>query len=133
MRPAPMPALDAPTVPLSPSRAENDDGRVAAPDPQRRVRVVLTAAITERRVCRVTYRSEPGGAPCEREIEPLTVGYGPAGWSVLAYCRMRGDIRSFRCDRIDAIALTDDHFTARKGLSLERFIQKRKRALPSLR
>lgn len=133
MRSALIPTVEPVAIPLTPARAENDDGRVAAPDPQRRIRLALTAAITERRVVRVTYRSEPGGAPCEREIEPLTVAYGPAGWSVLAYCRMRGDIRSFRCDRIDAIALTDDHYSARKGLSLERFIQRRKRALPSLR
>lgn len=111
----------------------NDTGPLAdlgSMTPRLRDRVVqlrITQAITERRVCRVSYRSEPGSAPAVREIEPLHILLVDSHWSILAWCNLRNDIRSFRSDRLASLDVSDRHFKPRKSLAIERFILTRKR------
>lgn len=90
----------------------------------------VARAIQERRVCVVRYASEPGGAPSTRAIEPLAVVNTRGALGLLAWCRLRRDLRTFRVDRIAAIALAAEHFADHPGLALERFIQRRRRTLP---
>lgn len=86
-------------------------------------------AIQERRVCVIRYASEPGGAPSTRVIEPLSVVSVRGALGLLAWCRLRRDLRTFRFDRIGDIALGDERFRDHPGLALERFIQHRRRDL----
>ncbi len=104
-----------------------NDAPSAAPDQPRLRRAVR--AIDEQRVCLIRYASEPGGAVCERAIEPLAITSTRGALAVLAWCRLRGDLRTFRLDRIRAIALTSEHFDDHPSLALERFIQGRRRDL----
>ncbi|MDO9022656.1 MAG: WYL domain-containing protein [Deltaproteobacteria bacterium] len=111
--------------------------RIAAPanDPppgpqQQAVLRRVARAIQERRVCVLRYASEPGGAPSTRAIEPIAVVSTRGALGLLAWCRLRRDLRTFRLDRIAAIALAAEHFTDHPGLALERFIQRRRRTLP---
>lgn len=87
-------------------------------------------AIQERRVCVIRYASEPGGAPSTRAVEPLAVITTRGTLGLLAWCRLRRDLRTFRVDRIGAITLAAERFQGHPGLALERFIQHRRRALP---
>ncbi|MEZ4410718.1 MAG: WYL domain-containing protein [Polyangiales bacterium] len=117
---------------LPPANDTAPRGDLTRMDPALRDRVVrvrVTQAITERRVCRALYRSEPGGAPALREIEPLHLVFVDDHWSILAWCHLRKDLRSFRSDRLDVLEVTDQHFSPRKGLSIERFILARKRSM----
>ncbi len=121
-----------PLLNLPPANDALPRGDLTQMDPALRDRVVrirVTQAITERRVCRALYRSEPGGAPAVREIEPLHLVFVDDHWSILAWCNLRNDLRSFRSDRLDLLEVTDRHFSPRKGLSIERFILARKRAM----
>ncbi len=104
------------------------DGAPAAP--VRRVtdgelRSMVVRAVTERRVLSITYEGSDGAAS-QREVEPLTLSNIDGHWTALAFCRTRMDLRSFRFDRVLDARLTDRHFEARQGLSLERFIHKQK-------
>jgi predicted DNA-binding transcriptional regulator YafY len=95
-----------------------------------RLRLRLTVrAIHEQRVCLIRYASEPGGAICLRAIEPLTISSSRGALAVLAWCRLRGDLRTFRLDRIRNIALTTERFDVHPALAFERFIQGRRRDL----
>jgi predicted DNA-binding transcriptional regulator YafY len=90
----------------------------------------ISRAIHERRVCVIRYASEPGGAPTTRAVEPLAVISTRGSLGLLAWCRLRHDLRTFRIDRIRSISLADDRFEDHPDLALERFIQHRRRALP---
>lgn len=85
--------------------------------------------IEEQRVCIIRYASEPGGAICERAIEPLAITSARGALALLAWCRLRGDLRTFRLDRIRTIAMTAEQFDNHPSLTLERFIQGRRRDL----
>jgi predicted DNA-binding transcriptional regulator YafY len=59
----------------------------------------LHAAIAARQVLRVEYQ-DADGATSQREIEPLCLAcWGPV-WTLGAWCRLRGDFRNFRPDRM---------------------------------
>lgn len=89
------------------------------------LRSMVSRAVTERRTLEITYEG-PDGAVAAREIEPLSLSNVEGHWTVLAFCRVRMDLRSFRFDRVRDARVTERHFEARQGLSLERFIHKQK-------
>lgn len=91
-------------------------------DTELRGRVVR--AVTERRVISLEYLSD--GAATTREVEPLSLSNVDGHWTMLAFCRSRMDLRSFRFDRVLDARVTETQFEARQGLSLERFIHKQK-------
>lgn len=90
----------------------------------------ISRAIHERRVCVIRYASEPGGAPTTRAVEPLAVISTRGALGLLAWCRLRHDLRTFRVDRIRSISVVDERFDDHPDLALERFIQHRRRDLP---
>lgn len=59
----------------------------------------LNVAIGERRVLRVRYVTAEGEASL-REIEPLCVLFWGGSWTIAGWCRLRGDFRQFRLDRM---------------------------------
>jgi predicted DNA-binding transcriptional regulator YafY len=70
----------------------------------------LREAILERRVARLTYHSPREPGPRERDVEPYNLAYYRNVWHLNAYCRLRQDMREFRLDRIDGLAVLDQHF-----------------------
>lgn len=101
--------------PVAPTRLVSDS----------ELRSMVVRAVTERRVLSITYEGSDGVA-AQRAIEPLTLSNVEGHWTALAFCRTRMDLRSFRFDRVLDAHVTEDHFEARQGLSLERFIHKQK-------
>ncbi|NEA60442.1 YafY family transcriptional regulator [Streptomyces sp. SID13666] len=75
---------------------------------ERRVTVprVLQDALASRRVLRLAYEDREGVAS-ERLVEPL--GFlGGEQWYLIAWCRLRGAVRGFRMDRIQAVRALDE-------------------------
>jgi predicted DNA-binding transcriptional regulator YafY len=56
------------------------------------------------------YRSADG-APTERLLDPYGVAYLDGRWYVVGYCHLREGPRTFRLNRIQAIAPRDERFT----------------------
>jgi predicted DNA-binding transcriptional regulator YafY len=86
-------------------------------------RVVLDAvreAVQTRRALRIHY-CKPGGEPSERIIEPDLVRWEPAEEAlyVYAWCRLRGEPRTFAIHRIVHAELTDEHFAPRREAVVE--------------
>ena len=77
----------------------------------------LHAAIAEHRVLCLDYRDE-GGRASARKIEPLCLAFWGGAWTLGAWCRLRGDFRNFRPDRIAQLEVSDETFreTAERGL-----------------
>lgn len=78
----------------------------------------LHAAIDGKSVLRLHYRDERG-ASSEREIEPLCLAFWGHAWTLGAWCRLRGDFRNFRPDRLHSVTATGEQFVEQpqRGLS----------------
>jgi predicted DNA-binding transcriptional regulator YafY len=57
-------------------------------------------AVAEGCVLRLNYHGAARGAPTERVVEPLGLVFYLDHWHLLAWCRLRQEMRDFRVDRI---------------------------------
>ncbi|WP_370967046.1 helix-turn-helix transcriptional regulator [Amycolatopsis sp. cg9] len=93
--------------------AMRQDDAVAAQDLAARVHLLgdggspppLPQVLDTRRVLRIGYRDR-AGAVTRRDIEPLGYVGKPGHWYLVAWCRLREEIRAFRTDRITSVAAT---------------------------
>ncbi|MEU8121229.1 YafY family protein [Spirillospora sp. NPDC049024] len=68
---------------------------------------VLEEAIRTRQVVRLTY-VDRAGTETERDVEPVAFTASGEGWYLTAWCRMRGERRVFRTDRVRRAALLEE-------------------------
>jgi predicted DNA-binding transcriptional regulator YafY len=62
-----------------------------------------------------------------RSVEPLgLVRIGPA-WLLIAYCRLREDVRAFRVDRLSAVRRTGRTFRVRHDVSFAEVVEREQR------
>lgn len=69
----------------------------------------LRKAIDQRRRARMGYRRDDGEVS-ERIVWPLGMMFWGSTWTLGAWCELRGDFRSFRLDRIQALEVLPDPF-----------------------
>lgn len=81
----------------------------------------IQQATVSRRILRLTYRDK-GSAHTIREVEPLGVTFQGGAWYLVAWCRLRGDFRHFRLERVKAMEVTGERFEARPDFSLRRHL-----------
>ncbi len=84
---------------------------VAGPDETvaRLVRSLVTAA-RERHAVTIEYTAASSGRVSRRGLEPYGVIQHAGEWYVVGRCRMQGDTRTFRVDRIVSLEATGDAF-----------------------
>ena len=58
------------------------------------------------------------GAASERVVRPLGCIFWGEVWTLAAWCESRDGFRSFRIDRIEALAVLDERFRGEPGRSL---------------
>ncbi|MES2468491.1 MAG: YafY family protein [Verrucomicrobiota bacterium] len=78
----------------------------------------LQTGMAEGRVMRLHYRGAKREAAHWREVEPLGLVYYLDHWHLIAWCRMRGDVRDFRADRILDCELLAETVAPRRGFDL---------------
>lgn len=84
--------------------------------------LAVQRAVAQRRVLRLDYRGREL-AETKRDVEPLgVVCYGGA-WYLVAWCRLRRDVRHFRVDRIRGLAMLDESFAMRGDFSLTKHLE----------
>lgn len=76
--------------------------------------LTLQEAIHQRRVVHLRYHALTTNEVTERDVEPLELAFVDKTWLLSAYCRLRQGQRGFRLDRIDRLAVCDEHFTPRE-------------------
>lgn len=79
---------------------------------------VLNDAMERRRVLCLEYRDAAGDAS-SREIEPLCIVFWGGTWTLGGWCRLRGDFRQFRLDRIESQFATGEIFVADPARGLD--------------
>src|SRR5580765_1695040 len=86
----------------------------------------IQRALAERRVLALDYQ---GGARSEltsRHVEPLGLVYYSDNWHLIAYCRLRRDVRDFRTDRIVRLELRNELFSGHDNFSLKEYLESRR-------
>jgi len=73
--------------------------------------------------CRYT---RPDGDTTDRVVHPLGLFYWGRAWTLVAWCEMRDDFRSFRLDRMERLVRRDERFEEAPGRSLEDFMALRR-------
>jgi predicted DNA-binding transcriptional regulator YafY len=108
-----MPAADVHRASELAARVHLVAGADPGPPP---VSPAVVEAFTTGRVLDIAY-ADRLGAVTRRRIEPVGYLGGPAGWYLLAWCRLRDAMRSFRVDRIRDVTATPE-LTAPRPLPL---------------
>jgi predicted DNA-binding transcriptional regulator YafY len=80
--------------------------------------VTVQQGVVHRRVLRMTYRGLARDEDTQREAEPLGVVFYGGSWYLVAWCRLRQNIRHFRIDRIRRLELLPLVFPPREDFSL---------------
>jgi len=73
---------------------------------------IIQDAIVNNLVLKIEYYAVWSDSWSERKIEPLGITYYNK-WHIIAWCRLRKEIRDFRADRIRKLSKTDEKFSAR--------------------
>jgi len=76
------------------------------------VLATIQDAIVNNLVLKIEYYAVWSDSWSERKIEPLGISYYN-NWHIIAWCRLRKEIRDFRADRIRKLSKTDEKFAAR--------------------
>jgi predicted DNA-binding transcriptional regulator YafY len=83
----------------------------------------LHDSIRDQHVAAIDYRREDGGAS-RRRIRPLGLFFWGGAWTVVAWCELRVDFRSFRVDRVDRLDILDERFPSEPEKSLRAFLSR---------
>ncbi len=70
----------------------------------------ILEAIGQKTVLSIDYHSFYKEEKTNRCLEPIGIFYEGGNWHLIAYCRLRGDYRDFRIDRISALQATGERF-----------------------
>ncbi|MFT4194414.1 helix-turn-helix transcriptional regulator [Ottowia sp.] len=83
----------------------------------------LREAVQSRHKLGLDYR-DVQEAPSRRTVRPLGCFYWGKVWTLAAWCELRGDFRSFRIDRIDAVQVLDERFADEPGKTLAEMLRR---------
>ncbi len=75
---------------------------------------VVQEALSTSRVLRLDY-TDAAGVPTHRDVEPMGLLWGPDGWYLMAWCRLRDGVRGLLLERITAATLTDESAPLREA------------------
>ncbi|MCP4183216.1 MAG: YafY family transcriptional regulator [Hyphomicrobiales bacterium] len=84
---------------------------------------ILDDAINQRALLDISY-FDAAKDQTKRTIEPLGLYFWGKVWTLVAWCQMRDDFRSFRIDRIGELKTTDQIFPHTKGKTLTDYLAK---------
>ncbi|EKF40499.1 helix-turn-helix transcriptional regulator [Nitratireductor indicus] len=104
-------------------RTEIHTPRWVVSDTDRQTIDALERAVEKREVLRLDYNDEAGRGS-ERDVRPLGLWFWGKVWTLVAWCELRGDFRTFRIDRIAATSLAGRTFRPERGKQLADFYRR---------
>ncbi|WP_295809272.1 YafY family protein [uncultured Nitratireductor sp.] len=105
------------------ARTEIHTPRWVVSDMDRQTIDALERAVETRDVLSVTYRDE-AGRDTERDVRPLGLWFWGKVWTLVAWCELRGDFRTFRIDRIATMKAAGRSFRPERGKQLADFYRR---------
>lgn len=88
------------------------------------LRALVTAARRQERV-EIDYAAASRAQAERRPIDPYGIVHHAGEWYVVAHCHKRGDVRTFRLDRIGALHTTGEKFEKPETFDLEAYRRER--------
>ncbi len=82
---------------------------------------VIQKAISNTVVVQIKYHSFYKDEITLRKIEPLGIYFTEKAWVVVAYCRLRKDVREFRLDRVIESNTTSQNFDYQEDFNLSNY------------
>lgn len=101
-------------------RTEIHSPKWVVSDTDRQTIDALERAIEERKVLTLDYRNEAGDSSA-RDVRPLGLWFWGRVWTLVAWCEMREDFRTFRIDRVVSLACSGRTFKPERGRTLADF------------
>jgi predicted DNA-binding transcriptional regulator YafY len=83
---------------------------------------LLRHCIGERRCVHLVYHA-PGQEPTERKVDPYVLAFQFGLWYLVTYCHLRGEMRTFRVDRIQDAAPAEGRFTIPRDFDASAYLQ----------
>lgn len=80
----------------------------------------LQQAVQGKRVVHIRYHGIERDRQTKRTIEPTRLYYAMGEWYVEAFCRLRGELRTFRLSRIDKLTPGNERFSEQRHVRPER-------------
>jgi predicted DNA-binding transcriptional regulator YafY len=90
-------------------------------DSTRAMLETLRGAIEGHRVIEVGY-ADQAGVVTQRRVRPMALLFWGNVWTLVAWCELRNDFRSFRADRFRSARVLDEVFTPAAGQRYEDFL-----------
>lgn len=85
----------------------------------------LVTAARRNATIEIDYVSASRHAAQKRRIDPYGIVHHAGEWYVVGHCHTRGDVRTFRIDRIASLAETSERFKPPVGFDLEAYRRER--------
>ncbi len=85
--------------------------------------LAVQRGVAQRRVLRLAYRGAGRVEETGRDVEPLGVVFYGGAWYLVAWCRLRKDVRHFRTDRIARLEMLPETIPARPDFSLTKHLE----------
>jgi predicted DNA-binding transcriptional regulator YafY len=85
--------------------------------------LAVQRGVAQHPALRMTYRANSGSEETMRDVEPLGVIFSRGAWYLVAWCRLRKDIRHFRVDRILRLEVATETFPTRTEFSLRKHME----------
>ena len=108
---------------LEKSTAVVGRGLSAVPEVSSDVLVPIQHALAQRHVLGLDYHVVQRREMTRRQVEPLGLVFYSNNWHLIAYCRLRRDVRDFRTDRITKLQLVNERFDDHVDFSLRRYLE----------
>jgi predicted DNA-binding transcriptional regulator YafY len=83
---------------------------------------IVSACLNERRAIELVYRAQHTKEVTERIVDPYGLVFYDGIWTIVGYCHLRKDIRSFAFDRILGLKERHLYFEPRDGFDLEEYL-----------
>lgn len=92
----------------------------------------LRRAVRERRRVQINYRGRNQTEATQRPFDPYALVHRWGWWYAVGYCHLRGAQRTFRVDRILALALLDQTFSEPADFDIQTYLASSWQAQPSV-
>lgn len=83
----------------------------------------IQQALVAKQVVEIVYRAGYGAPETKRLVEPIGLCNYHSRWHLFAWCRLRGEYRDFRLDRLQALTLCPENFKGKAHISMDEFIR----------
>jgi len=83
----------------------------------------IQQALVSKQVLEIDYQAGYGAPATKRVVEPIGLCNYSRRWHLFGWCRLRGEYRDFRLDRIQDLRLSSENFKGKQHISMDDFIK----------